>query len=80
MTTLMDIDQLFPKATVNYKVLDEGNFDDEFIDYARILSLSLVAVIEKKRGFWSKLFRKKLIRKLLEVSDSPVWYFNFDVN
>ena len=80
MTTLMDIDQLFPKATVNYKVLDEGNFDEEFINYSQILSPSLVVVIEERRGFWSKLFKKELIRKLLKVSKSPVLYNNHELN
>jgi len=80
MTTLMDIDQLFPNATVNYKVLDEGNFDDNFIDYAEILAPSLVAVVEENRGFWSKLFKKELIRKLLKSSDCPVLYSNCEVN
>ncbi|WP_163708069.1 hypothetical protein [Mangrovibacterium lignilyticum] len=76
MSALLEIDQLFPKATVNYKVLDKGHFDEEFIDYAEMIDPELIIIMEEKVGFWRSLFKKELIRKLMETNDSPVLYYS----
>jgi hypothetical protein len=76
ITAFTDMDQLFPKATVNYNVLEKGNFDEEFIHYAKMLNPGLIVVLEEKKGFWSRLFKKELIKKLLETAESPVLYFS----
>ena len=71
-----EFERIFPYTSINYKLLEEGDFDKQFIDYAGTLNPHLVVVMEEKKGFWSRLFQTGLIRKLLKEAPGPVLYYS----
>lgn len=73
---MLHVDQLFPKATVNYREIKDDNFEDEFVDFADMIEPDLLVIFEEQQGFWKSLVKKELVRKVLETTKSPVLYFS----
>jgi hypothetical protein len=68
------IEVVFPNTSVSLKVIDSGNFDDEFVDYAEMLEPELILVFRKERSLMKSLFKKELFAKLLEQTSAPILF------
>lgn len=68
------IETVFPSASVSLKLIDPGNFDDEFIDYTEMLEPDLVLVFRKERSLLKSLFEKELFAKLLDQTSAPILF------
>ena len=70
----IDLSKVFIDSSINHKVIESNNFDDDFIEYIEMLEPSLTVIFERPQGFLSSMFKKELFEKVLKKTSFPVLF------
>ncbi|HKJ43191.1 MAG TPA: hypothetical protein VKA27_13935 [Sunxiuqinia sp.] len=63
-------------STVNWQMLTSENFEHDFIDFVGMVEPDLTVVFEKPQGLIDSIFKKELIVKVLDQTDTPVLFYS----
>ncbi len=67
---------VFKHSAVNHRVLAQGDFETQFIDFVEMIEPDLTLIFERPRSFIASLFKKEFVLKILEQTHSPVLFYS----
>ena len=70
------VGHVLEKSSVNWKLLTSENFESDFIDFVGMVEPDLTLLFEKPQSLIDSIFKKELIIKVLESTDTPVLFYS----
>lgn len=63
-------------SSVNWQLLTSENFESDFIDFVGMVEPDLTILFEKPQSLIDNFFKKELIVKLLERTETPILFYS----
>ena len=75
-TWASSVSEVLENSSLNWNLLTSDNFENDFVEFVGMVEPDLTVLFEKPQSLISNMFKKELIVKVLEQTNTPVLFYS----